>query len=534
MDLSGANLIGEDWEAGTGPSFRAVDPATGTALAPVFHDANSEQTDRAAVAAGLAFRRFADCPATTRAEFLRAIADELEGSAGTLVPRAQAETGLPQMRLENELKRTTGQLLLFARLAEDGSWVDARIDRADPARTPAPRPELRRMLQPIGPVAVFGASNFPLAFSVAGGDTASALAAGCPVVVKAHPAHPGTSEIAAMAVARAARRAGLPDGVFNLLQGSNPDVGLALVRHPAVSAVGFTGSLAAGRALFDAAAARDIPIPVFAEMGSLNPLFLLPGAVAARGPLLARGAAGAVTIGVGQFCTKPGLVILQEGEAARSFLDALTSALGETPAGTMLTARICDGFHAGLERARATLGVRSLTTEIKAGPATSVFATTRAGSALLATDAQTFLHSPQLSEEIFGPAVLAVLCSDRSELLTVAAALQGHLTAAVHGEAEELSLYGELIALLRARVGRLIWNGYPPGVEVSPAMHHGGPYPATTDARFTSVGTAAVQRFARPICFQDFPEEAFPPELQAANPRGILRLIDGLPTRDPR
>ncbi|MBK8233430.1 MAG: aldehyde dehydrogenase (NADP(+)) [Candidatus Eisenbacteria bacterium] len=493
MDLSGANLIGGSREAGTGPSFRAVDPATGDALAPVFHDADLAQTDRAAVAAGLAFRRFAGCPATTRAEFLRAIADELEGTTGTLVPRAQAETGLPQMRIENELKRTTGQLLLFARLVEEGSWVDARIDRADPTRTPAPRPELRRMLQPIGPVAVFGASNFPLAFSVAGGDTASALAAGCPVVVKAHPAHPGTSEIAGFAVARAARRAGLPEGVLNLLHGSNPDVGLSLVRHPAVAAVGFTGSLTAGRALFDAAAAREIPIPVFAEMGSLNPLFLLPGAVAARGALLAQGAAAAVTLGVGQFCTKPGLIILEGGQPARDFLGALASALHATPAGTMLTARITDCYHAGLERAREVLGVQSLTTGTKPTAATRTTAATRAGSALLATDAQTFLHTPQLSEEIFGPTVLAVLCRDR-----------------------------------------LIWNGYPPGVEVSPAMHHGGPYPATTDARFTSVGTAAIQRFARPICFQDFPEEALPPELQAANPRGILRLVDGLPTRDPR
>ncbi|MGH9464308.1 MAG: aldehyde dehydrogenase (NADP(+)), partial [Thermoanaerobaculia bacterium] len=438
-----------------------------------------------------------------------------------------AETALPRARLEAERARTVGQLRLFAEVVREGSWVEARIDCGDPAHRP-PRPDLRRMLVPLGPVAVFGASNFPLAFSVAGGDTASALAAGCPVVVKAHPAHPGTSELVAGALLAAAGCSGMPDGVVSLVHGAATRVGERLVTHPAIRAVAFTGSHRGGRALFDLSARRPTPIPVYAEMGSANPVFILPRALAERGAAIAEGLAESVLRGAGQFCTNPWLTMLPARTAdAESFLGRATTLLAAAPAGTTVHPGIATGYEAALAEVTAIPGVTTLarSEDESAWPATA------ARAALLRADAKTWLAHPRLGQEIYGPATLAVVCEDREELLAVARGLEGHLTATVHGTAEELLEYADLVSVLRDKVGRLIFNGYPTGVEVCHAMQHGGPYPATTDSRSTSVGSAAISRFARPVCWQDFPDSSLPPELQSANPRGIWRLVDGEVTR---
>jgi NADP-dependent aldehyde dehydrogenase len=493
-----------------------------------FFEASVGEIDAAARAAERAFEPYAALPAARRADFLRAIAQQILALGDRLLDRAAAETALPAARLESERARTVSQILLFAELIEEGSWVGARIDRALPERRPAPRPDIRRMLVPLGPVAVFGASNFPLAFSVAGGDTISALAAGCPVVVKAHPAHPGVSELAASAIRTAARETRMPEGVFGMVQGPSPEVGVTLVTHPVIRAVGFTGSLAAGRTLFDAAALRPEPIPVYAEMGSSNPVFLLPGALGERAEAIARGLAASVTLGAGQFCTNPGLVVLVSSPEASAFLQAAGRILAETPPGTMVHAGIKEAYDQGIVELSRISGV-SVASRAQ-GPGARP--DTEAHAALLLTDARTFAGSPRLSAEIYGPATVAVRCGSRHELLDLARSLHGHLTATIHGTEGDLVEFAELPAILSRKAGRLVFNGFPTGVEVCHAMHHGGPYPATTDARATSVGTAAIHRFARPVCYQDFPEAALPEELRNANPRGIWRLLDGGFTRD--
>ncbi|KAA0255998.1 MAG: aldehyde dehydrogenase (NADP(+)) [Acidobacteria bacterium] len=528
MQPTGANLIAgvESWQGET--RFRATDPATGATLAPEFVEATGQEVDAAARAAGVAFPAFAALPAARRARFLRAVAEEILGIGEPLVARAAAETGLPRPRLEGERGRTVGQLRMFADLVEEGSWVDARIDRALPDRAPLPRPDLRRMLVPLGPVAVFGASNFPLAFSVAGGDTASALAAGCPVVVKAHPAHPGTSELASRAILAAAARSGVPAGAFSMVQGPSPSVGLALVTHPEITAVGFTGSFRGGRALFEAAARREEPIPVFAEMGSANPVFVLPGALLERGSAVATGLAASVTLGAGQFCTNPGLTFLVRSEEADRFLSDLSRLLGEAPAGTMCHEGIRSGYEEALSEVASLPGVRLLARSAARGPNPA----TEARPALLATGLSTFRAEPRLAHEVYGPVTLAVLCDSESDLVEAARSLPGHLVSAVHGTPEELAGCRDLVTALSSRAGRVVVNGFPTGVEVSPAMQHGGPWPATTDARFTSVGTAAILRWARPVTYQDAPASLLPEELRDANPSGILRLVDGTPTRE--
>ena len=524
MEITGDNLIGGEPARG-GAVFRAVNPATGAALAPEFAEADAALVLRALEAADAAFGTYGASEPQLRARLLRAIADELLALGQPLLERAQEETGLPAARLEGERTRTVNQLRLFASLLEEGSWVEARIDPGDPARAPAPKPDIRRMLVPVGPVAVFAASNFPFAFSVAGGDSASALAAGCPVVCKAHPAHPGTAELTARAIGRAAHAAGVPAGVFSLLHGWSHEVGLALVRHPLTRAVGFTGSLRAGRALFDAAAARPEPIPVYAEMGSVNPVFLLPSAVEQRGTAIAEGLAQSITLGVGQFCTNPGVVLGVAGEGLDRVRSALAVRIGSAPAGVMLYDRLREAYVAGLERARARGA-----DPVAAAPAPEL--PTRAAPALLGTDAATFLAEGALREEIFGPASVVVAARDVAELVRVAEALEGQLTVTIHGTPEELATHAPLVSALRRKAGRLIFNGYPTGVEVGHAMQHGGPYPASTDSRATSVGTASIARFARPVCFQDFPDAALPPALRNRNALGIWRQIDGAYTRD--
>jgi len=508
--------------------FRATDPATGESLEPSFFESTAEEVDAVARAAASAFAPYAALPADRRSAFLRAIGEQLQALGDPLLERARRETALPRPRLEGERTRTVNQARLFADVVDEGSWVDARIDRAQPQRQPAPKPDLRRMLVPLGPVAVFGSSNFPLAFSVAGGDTVSALAAGCPVVVKAHPAHPGTSELAARAVRAAARATDMPDGVFGVVHGPSPAVGQALVAHPAIQAVAFTGSFRGGTALAQAAARRAQPVPVFAEMGSANPVFVLPEALATRGQAVADVLAASVTLGCGQFCTSPGLTLVAPSPAAEAFVGRLGAKLAEAPAGTMVHAGIKRAYDAELAAVAALPGVRvaSRSAGRGANPATE------AQPALLLADAATMAAHQRLAEEIYGPVTVAVPFSSGDEMVAAARRLHGHLTATLFATERDLAENRELVAVLAGKAGRLVLNGVPTGVEVTHAMHHGGPWPATTDPRATSVGTAAILRFARPVCYQDFPDAALPEELRDRNPRGIFRLVDGRLTRD--
>jgi NADP-dependent aldehyde dehydrogenase len=527
VDLHGGNILGDEIAKGGPATLRGVDPATGRALDPAFYEATDAEVARALEKAEEACSAYSSQPPDAVAGFLEAIAAGLDGLGAELLDRAALETGLPGPRLLSERGRTTGQLRMFAALVREGSWVDARIDPAQPDRKPLPRSDLRRMLVPMGPVAVFGASNFPLAFSVCGGDTASALAGGNPVVVKGHPAHPGTSEMAARTIQEAARACGMPAGVFSMVQGASPAVGLALVRHPATRAVAFTGSLAAGRALFNVAAERPRPIPVFAEMGSINPVFVLPGALKARGVELGQALGRSMTLGVGQFCTKPGLVVGSRGPELEGLVASLAAFVSQSAPGTMLHQGIAAGYRRGLEGRQRAAGLRLLARAATAADAPAA----QAGPAVFATEARSFLADRGLHEELFGPATLVVECESRERLEEVARALDGQLTVTLQATGEDVREYASLVAILREKAGRLVFGGVPTGVEVSPAMQHGGPYPATTDPRFTSVGTAAILRFVRPVCYQDFPAAWLPPELQDGNPRGIWRLVDGQWTR---
>jgi NADP-dependent aldehyde dehydrogenase len=524
MELLGVNVIGGQSGAPGNVQFHATDPSTGLPLEPAFSEATEADVDRAVTQAEHAFRLYGQSSAEQRAQFLRAIADEIVALGAPLIERASAETGLPTGRLEGERGRTVDQLRLFADYLTEGSWVEARIDTADATRAPVPKPDLRRMLVALGPVAVFGASNFPLAFSVAGGDTVSALAAGCTVVLKAHPAHPGTAELVAGAINRAAASADIPPGVFSLLHGWSHDVGLSMVRHPLISAVGFTGSLRGGRAIFDAAAARPDPIPVYAEMGSINPVFLLPSAVADRSAALAQGLAQSITMGVGQFCTNPGVIVGVRGQAFDQLTLDLAGQVEQVQPGVMLYGQLRESYANAVQRAGATAEVLS-----HAGAESDAL---RAQPALLRTDGAHFLADAELREEMFGPVSLVVAASDYMELERVAEGLEGQLTATIHGTPEELHSHARLVEILTRKVGRLLFNGYPTGVEVGHAMQHGGPYPASTDSRSTSVGTAAITRFARPVCYQNFPDTSLPTALRNKNALGIWRLVNGALTKE--
>ena len=525
MKLQGLSIIGQRRVKPSGKPCFAVNPATGTKLEPSYFWAAPNDVDEAAALSSRAFAEYRHWPAQKRAALLRRIAELFENNTPAIVERANQETALPPARLQGESARTCGQLRLFAALIEAGWWLDARIDHADPNRKPVPKPDVRSLLMPLGPVAVFSSSNFPLAFSVAGGDTASALAAGCTVIVKPHQGHLGTSELVAQIILQAAQEGGAPEGLFSMLYGPGREVGLALVKHPSIKAVGFTGSRAGGRALMDAAAARPEPIPVYAEMGSINPVFVLPGAIESGAEAFAAGLHGSVTLGVGQFCTNPGLVFLERGPAADRFLRKLTDLMQGTPAGTMLTPSICSEYHEGVKRFSNTQGIRLLT---PAGSGKAP-AAGQACAALFATDAETFLANDALMAEVFGPSTLVVQCVSRAQMLAAAAQLEGQLTATVHGKPEELQGCRDLLAILETKAGRLLCNGFPTGVEVCHAMNHGGPYPATADGRSTSVGTRAIERFARPVCYQNFPDAALPAALQEGNPLGLQRLVDGKP-----
>lgn len=525
MNLHGCSFVGAKLARGAGEVFAPLSPLDNRPLEPVFYRAGIAEADEAMEAAEAAAAEYARTTGEQRAAFLERIAARIESLGEDLIRRANLETGLPEARLIGERGRTVAQLRLFAQVAREGSWVDARIDTAAPDRKPLPKPDLRRMLVPLGPVVVFGSSNFPLAFSVAGGDTASALATGNPVVVKAHSGHPGTSELVASAVRDAVVECGLPEGVFSMLQGSGKVIGVALVRHPCARAVGFTGSRAAGRALFDTAAARPEPIPVFAEMSSLNPVFVLPGALRERGPQIAEGLRGSITLGVGQFCTKPGLVFVveQEEEASDIFEQALARAMESAPPATMLHAGICQSYHEGMGNACGLDGIAVLArSKEPADPAK-----THGEAVLVRTTSEVFRNTPALSEEVFGPFAVLVAAESITELEGIATGLEGQLTATIHANAEDLQSAAKLISTLQRKAGRLIMNGFPTGVEVCPSMNHGGPYPATTDVRFTSVGTAALCRFVRPVCFQDTPPALLPDALKDENPLRIRRLVNG-------
>lgn len=520
MTLTGNNLIGNAESSIGSSTFQAMDPSTGTPMEVSFTEATAEEVDQAVQLAETAFPVYRKLPNKQRADFLEAIAFELLEAGDTLIQRCMDETALPEARLNGERMRTVNQLKLFASVIREGSWVNARIDTAQPDRSPVPKPDLRQMQQPLGPVGIFGASNFPLAFSVAGGDTASALAAGCPVVVKAHPLHPGTSELVGRAIQKAANDTGMPEGVFSLVQGTSVEVGMAMVTHPLITAIGFTGSFRGGKAIFDAANQRKVPIPVFAEMGSTNPVFLLPGAITDRGDAIAAGLANSVNLGVGQFCTNPGLLISRHSDTSEKLVSDLAARLSESSGGTMLSAGIKESYDSGIAEISETFGVAKLTTE-KESAGNSV------SGQVFSTDDETFLSNPSLAEEVFGPSTVHVSAGSKDKLLEIARSLEGHLTATIHGTEQDLEEYAGLVAILERKVGRLIFNGYPTGVEVGHAMVHGGPFPATTAPQSTSVGTLAIYRFSRPVCYQDFPQSSLPQALQDGNPLGIHRMVNG-------
>jgi 2,5-dioxopentanoate dehydrogenase len=528
MVLHGGQIIGGAVSAEGGRAFCGINPATGEATTPPINEASAAEVDRALRLADASFDEYRRLGADRIAAFLEAIAQAWLDLGDDLITQAHAETALPLARLTGERMRMVNQTRLFAALVREGSWVDAWIDRADPARQPQPKPDVRRMLAPIGPVVVFGASNFPLAISVGGSDTVAALAVGCPVVAKGHPSHPGTCELTAHAIAASAEATGVPAGVFSMLHGMTNETGLALVRHPLTRAVAFTGSFAGGRALFDAAVARPEPIPVYAEMGSTNPVFVMPGAMAERGPQIARDYVQSVTLGTGQFCTNPGLLFAVDGPDTKKFVETVAVHAGGVVPASMLNRGINCAFAAGVARLRSTPGVSVVAESDIAPDATK----TEAQCAVFATNLETLDASPELWNEIFGPVSLVVTCNSASDLERVARGLRGHLTASIHGTPGDLACSGELVKALECKAGRIVFNGFPTGIEVCGAMHHGGPYPATTDAHFTSIGTASIDRFVRPVCFQSSPQETLPIELRDRNERGIWRLVDGCRTRD--
>jgi 2,5-dioxopentanoate dehydrogenase len=479
-------------------------PAHGPAHA--FSVGTPELVARACAAAEEAFWSFGYSSREERARLLEAIADEIEARSEAITAIGAAETGLPEARLNGERGRTTGQLRLFAAHIRKGDYLDRRHDPAQPDRKPAPRPELRMIQRPIGPVAVFGASNFPLAFSTGGGDTAAALAAGCPVVVKGHGAHPGTGEIVADAIAAAVAGCGMHAGTFSLIQGGNRHVGQALVTDPRIKAVGFTGSLAGGRALFDLCAARPEPIPFFGELGSVNPMFLLPAATAARGEEIAQGWAGSLTMGAGQFCTNPGIAVLIDGPEADTFVSATKAALEPIGTQTMLTDGIAEAYRQGRDRIAGTAGVRDVLT--------SVCDRRNATPYLFEATGDAWLADHTLGEEVFGPLGLVVRASDEAQMLEIASSLDGQLTCTLHLDRADTQLGKRLVPVLERKAGRILANGFPTGVEVADSMVHGGPYPASTNFGATSVGTLSIRRFLRPVCYQNLPDELLPEDLR--------------------
>jgi NADP-dependent aldehyde dehydrogenase len=520
MSLNGHQLIGQRSCAAQGEAIHAINPATGERLEPAYPGANASTVEEACQLASQAFDAYRATSPDARAVFLETIAEEIDALGDTLTQRALQETGLPEARLNGERGRTCGQLKLFAKVLRRGEWQDVRVDPALPERAPLPRADLRQRQIPLGPVAVFGASNFPLAFSVAGGDTASALAAGCPVIVKAHSAHPGTSELVGGAIQRAVKRCNLPEGVFSLLYGSGNTLGQALVNDPRIQAVGFTGSRSGGTALLKTAQARPQPIPVYAEMSSINPVLLMPAALEARAEALGQAFIASLNMGAGQFCTNPGLVLALEGEALERFLNTAADNVAASACQTMLTPGIHDAYRGGVEKLSALPQVQEVARGALDGDNASPCQT-----ALFRTTGSDFLSEAALQEEVFGASSLVIACRDLDEMRAVCEHLEGQLTATLHLDDADIDAARSLMPVLERRAGRILANGWPTGVEVCQAMVHGGPWPATSDSRTTSVGSAAIERFLRPVCYQDLPEALLSPTLRDS--ADLPRLVDG-------
>lgn len=525
--LHGHNQIGFIVTAKGEKTFQSFSTLQGAYLPEKFHIATDEEFEAAIAKSLAAFGIYKNTLFVERAVFLETIAEEILQLGDFLLERANLESGLPLARLTGERDRTMNQLKLFATLLREGSWADAVIDTALPDRKPLPRADLRRILQPIGPVAVFAASNFPFAFSTAGGDTASALASGCPVIVKAHSSHAGTSELMASAISKAAEKTGMPNGVFTSLNGEGSLLGQRLAAEPSIKAIGFTGSYKAGMALYETVTQkRKSPIPLYAEMSSINPVVLLPETLALKTADIATLLAGSITLGVGQFCTNPGLIFVIKSTASDAFVESLIAALSNVPAATMLNQTICKSYYSDRSKTMQIQGVKTLLIGEDQSKAFKGIAT------LLSVTADLFIQEPLLQDEVFGPCSMVVVCKDKSELEAALASLHGQLTGSIFGSAEELQRYTSVVDLLQEKTGRLIFNSAPTGVEVCHAMVHGGPFPATTDARTTSVGTEAIQRFVRPVCYQDCPQELLPIYLQNENVAGIMRKVNGNYTRE--
>ena len=520
-----SNFIAGQAVSGSGKYFKAFNPATLTELEGDFEVATEENVEAAVKAAVEAFRSYKNTSPGKKAEFLRTIADEIEALGDSLLERASAESGLPIGRFKGERGRTVGQLRMFAKVIEEGSWVEARIDEAIPDRTPIPRVDIRNMLQPIGPVVVFGASNFPLAFSTAGGDTASALAAGCSVIVKVHPSHPGTNAMVAGAMNKAIQKCNLHPGLFSCLYDDGYAIGTSLVKHPKVMAVGFTGSEKGGKALMDIAAAREFPIPVYAEMGSTNPIFILKEKLATELDSLPGTLASSVNMGVGQFCTNPGLLFVIEDENLDTFVNGLGDAFSGLKSYTMLSEGIYKNYITKREASLATTGVQS----IQSSDVTE--SSFKAPPAVARVSFDEFVSNPNLHEEVFGPFTMMVVCENKAQMMQLAQGLKGQLTSTILGTDKDFKENLDLIDTVKEKVGRLVFNGVPTGVEVGNAMHHGGPFPATSNARYTSVGTGAIKRFARPVAWQNCPEDLLPDALKSDNPLGIWRMFNGEMTK---
>ncbi len=523
--LTGQHYIAGQWlESET--TFQCDNPTSGKKNPTEFFNATPDLVDQAVKAARAAFDEYSTTSVSDRAAFLRTIADEIEQRGDMISEIAHDETALPMARLQMERGRTVNQLKFFANWIEEGTWLNARIDQADPERAPLPKPDIRVVNQALGPVAVFGASNFPLAFSTAGGDTASALAAGCPVVVKAHSAHPGTCEVVARAIEAAVQKCNMPAGVFSQIQGGNRSVGSSLVGHAGIKAVGFTGSLGGGRALYDIAVSRPEPIPFYGELGSNNPVFLLPNVMAEKASSVGEAWAQSLTMGVGQFCTNPGVIVTLAGDASESFKNAAVGALNDVDAQPMLTCRIAESYH-GINKQHGSND--ALTCLLQPRESENFFFAT---PGVYVCTAETWLDNAELSEEIFGPAAIVVECQSEDEMKAVAASFCGQLTATVHMNDADTGLAGELTPVLGEMAGRVLVNGFPTGVEVCHSMVHGGPYPASTNAQTTSVGSLAIGRFVRPVSYQNVPNTILPAALKDENPLDISRLIDGVWTKD--
>nr|WP_321232304.1 aldehyde dehydrogenase (NADP(+)) [uncultured Psychroserpens sp.] len=524
--ISGKNYIGYQQSAKGDTTYTTFNPQLNIENSHVFTEATISEINEAAHLASEAFKTFRSISGEKKATFLNAIADEILALDDELVSTYCSETGLPEGRAKGERGRTIGQLRSFAELVAEGSWVEATIDTAQPERQPMPKSDIRKLMVPLGPVVVFGASNFPLAYSTAGGDTAAALAAGCPVIVKSHPMHAGTGELVASAIIKAAQKTGMPNGVFSNLNSSGIDVGTQLVKHPEVKAVGFTGSIKGGRALYDLAAQREEPIPVFAEMGSINPVVILPDAIKNRGEALAKTYASSITLGTGQFCTNPGLLLGIESDALTHFIKTLSEDILKIEPSCMLHPNIVGAYESNKARALAqpdlVISV-DYNSEVQANYAKQVITTVKG---------TTFLENPTLHQEVFGPYSMVVQCEDANQLEQVISKLEGQLTGTVIAEPNEASNYTEVISAMQNRVGRIIYNGVPTGVEVCPSMVHGGPYPASTDSRFTAVGIHSINRWVRPFSYQDWPNDLLPEELKNENPLGISRLVNNKQTHD--